>query len=310
MKDLLIPILVFCSVMLIGSAFLLVRWVRRRMLQARLFGRSNAGAGFTSRSTAGAAAMSQGGFISAVDHLGRAITSNKPIQNDLRERLLRAGYYDEPATFIYIGAQILLVLLGIPFGGVIAFSFDLSLPVQIGIIFGCMAVLGLIPNIVLAVRRSRRSGEVRRNLPDAIDLLEICVSAGMGLDMAWNNVTDEIRPVSQILADEMSLASLEMHLGAQRAEALRHMAHRTGVQDVSSLVATLVQSERFGTSVSQALRTYADAMRTERSQRAEEQAEKLAVKLLFPMVMFIFPCMFIVILGPAVIKIAAVFVKG
>jgi tight adherence protein C len=101
-----------------------------------------------------------------------------------------------------------------------------------------------------------------------------------------------------------------MHLGAQRADALRHMAQRTGVDDVSSLVATLVQSERFGTSISQALRAYADDMRTERSQRAEEQAEKLAVKLLFPMVMFIFPCMLVVILGPAVIKIAGVFASG
>jgi tight adherence protein C len=108
----------------------------------------------------------------------------------------------------------------------------------------------------------------------------------------------------------MALATLEMHLGAPRAQALRNMARRTGVDDITSLVATLVQSERFGTSVSQALRTYAEALRTERSQRAEEQAEKLAVKLLFPMLLFIFPCIGVVILGPAGIKIAAMFASG
>jgi tight adherence protein C len=162
----------------------------------------------------------------------------------------------------------------------------------------------------VTIRRHKRTGDVRRNLPDAIDLLEICVSSGMGLDMAWNAVCDEFRGVSAILADEMALSNLEMHLGAPRADAMRNMAKRTGVEDISSLVATLVQSERFGTSVSQALRTYADAMRQERSCRAEEAAEKLAIKLLFPMVMFIFPCMFLVILGPAGVRIKEMFLGG
>ena len=108
----------------------------------------------------------------------------------------------------------------------------------------------------------------------------------------------------------MALATLEIQLGAPRAVALRNMAQRTKVDDISSLVSTLVQSERFGTSVSQALRAYADALRTERSQRAEEQAEKLAVKLLFPMVVLIFPVMFIVILGPAGIRVYEMFAKG
>jgi tight adherence protein C len=175
------------------------------------------------------------------------------------------------------------------------------------IIIALVAMFTLLPNIVVLVRRSQRTGEVRRNLPDAIDLLEICVSSGMGLDMAWNAVCDEIRGVSPILADEMALSNLEMHLGAPRADALRNMARRTGVDDLSSLVATLVQSERFGTSISQALRIYADALRAERSQRAEESAEKLAIKLLFPMVLFIFPCMFVVILGPAGIRIKEMF---
>jgi tight adherence protein C len=309
MADLLIPILTFLSVVTIGGAVLLIRGSRRRVLEARLYGAASTGVpspsfgGFNSGDD-------RGGFVGAVEQLGKAVSSGKPAPSDLRARLLQAGYYDETTPTIYVGAQLALVLLGLPVGGFLAYSFDLSMMARAAIVFGLVALLGLIPNIVVMLKRSKRTAEVQRNLPDAIDLLEICVSSGMGLDMAWNSVTDEIRGVSRTLADEMALSSLEMHLGAQRADALRHMAQRTGVDDVSSLVATLVQSERFGTSISQALRAYADDMRTERSQRAEEQAEKLAVKLLFPMVMFIFPCMLVVILGPAVIKIAGVFASG
>ena len=144
------------------------------------------------------------------------------------------------------------------------------------------------------------------HLPHAIDLLEICVSSGMGLEMAWNAVGDEVRRVSTILADEMALANLEMHLGADRASAMRHMAERTGAEEISSLVATLVQSERFGTKVADALRVFAESMRIERSQRAEEAAEKMAVKLLFPLILFIFPSMLIVCAGSAVIQIVQV----
>ncbi len=175
------------------------------------------------------------------------------------------------------------------------------------IIIAVVAFFALLPNILVSMRKRRRTANVRSHLPDAIDLLEICVSSGMGMDTAWNAVCDEFRGVSPILADDMALSNLEMHLGAPRADAMRNMARRTGVEDIASMVATLVQSEKFGTSVSQALRTYADAMRTERSQRAEEAAEKLAVMLLFPMVMFIFPCMFIVILGPAGVRIREMF---
>jgi tight adherence protein C len=196
------------------------------------------------------------------------------------------------------------------FGGAVAFSFELSLLIRACIIVAVLSTFALLPNVLVTLRRRRRTANVRGHLPDAIDLLEICVSSGMGMDMAWNSVCEEFRGVSTILADEMALSNLEMHLGARRADAMRNMAKRTGVEDISSMVATLVQSERFGTSISQALRTYAEAMRAERSARAEEQAEKLAIKLLFPMVVFIFPCMFIVILGPAGIRIQQMFLGG
>lgn len=303
MFELAIGLLTFMTILLIGGAVLLIRGARRRQLESRLYGHDE-GSSFVSDQS-----MTSVRFTNALEQVGRAV-SNKSAPSELREALAHAGYYDSSAATIYIGAQLLLVLVGIPIGGLIALAAQLSLLLGLCVVVGVVAFCALLPKLYVAHRKSQRRAEVRRELPDAIDLLEICVSAGMGLDMAWNAVADEFRGVSTILADEMSLTTLEMHLGAPRAQALRKMAERTGVEDISSLVATLVQSERFGTSVSQALRTYAEAMRIERSQRAEEAAEKLTVKLLFPMVVFIFPVIFIVILGPAGIKIMDMFAKG
>jgi tight adherence protein C len=308
MTQRLIPILVFFSVMALGGAILVIRNWRRRRLDARLYGEAQS-SGVFGDAGGGGAAVSSPRFISTVEHIGRAVSAGKT-EAGLREWLASAGYYEDSASTIYVGAQLVLGLLALTVGGAGAFSFDLPMLLRICIIVAVLSSFALLPNLVVTLRRRRRTAEVRRNLPDAIDLLEICVSSGMGLDMAWNAVSDEFRGVSGILADEMALSNLEMHLGAQRADALRNMAKRTGVEDLSSLVGTLVQSERFGTSVSQALRTYADAMRTERSQRAEEAAEKLTIKLLFPMVLFIFPCMFIVILCPAGLRMVDMFRGG
>jgi tight adherence protein C len=185
----------------------------------------------------------------------------------------------------------------------------LNIAVSLKLMWGLCATgfLFFVPNLVLAHRRSKRRTEVRRHLPDAIDLLEICASAGMGLDMAWNSVADEVRSVSGTLADEMALTNLEIHLGAARAVAMRNMARRTGADELSSLVAVLVQSERFGTSVVEALRTYANAMRETRSMRSQEAAEKMAVKLLFPMILFIFPSVVLVMVGPAAMTLYKIF---
>jgi len=285
-------------------------------LEARLFGGGTSAAGAAAAEYGAVGGLGGKKLADTLEHVGRAVASssssaaNTRSVSDLREKLTHAGFYDPNAATIFMGAQLLLLLVALPFAGLLALAVGLPLLAGVAIVVVVTAITALAPNIFVSIRRSRRSQEVREQLPDAIDLLEICVSSGMGLEMAWNAVADDFRTVSPILADEMSLATLEMHLGADRAHAMRNMARRTGVEDISSLVATLVQSERFGTSVSQALRTYADALRTERSQRAEEQAEKLAVKLLFPMVLFIFPVMFIVILGPAVIKIHEMFVNG
>jgi tight adherence protein C len=306
----LIPVLVFFVVLTLGSAVLVYRGWRRRMLESRLYGGGGGGGGMSGGARGSGHDQPQSTrLVDTVEQIGRAVSNGKP-EEGLREWLAQAGYYDDSAVTVYVGAQLVLGLLALMAGGAVAFSLDITLVIRACIIVAFLAACALLPNIIVTLRRRGRTGEVKRTLPDAIDLLEICVSSGMGLDQAWNAVSDEFRGVSPILADEMALSNLEMHLGAPRADAMRNMAKRTGVNDIGSLVSTLVQSERFGTSVSQALRTYADALRTERSQRAEEAAEKLAVKLLFPMVMFIFPCMFVVILGPAGIRIQEMFLGG
>ena len=300
MYQLLIPALAFIAVVGIGGAVVVARASRQRLLHARIHGGSYAALEADMPGASGQRLMT------ILEQVGRTMSTERP-PSGLREKLMHAGYHGASSTTIYVGLQLFLLIAGLAIAAPLFLALELPLLLRGALAFLVVALMALLPNFVLSVQKHQRRTEVQRHLPDAIDLLEICVSAGMGLDMAWSAVADEMRGVSSVIADEMSLVNLEVNLGSPRADALRNMARRTGVDDISSLVAALVQSERFGTSVSQALRTYAEAMRTERSQRAEEAAEKLMVKLLFPMLIFIFPVLFIVILGPAVIKIMAIF---
>ncbi len=288
----LIPILTGISVIAVGGAILAARVARRAPLQARLRGLENRPPEMLPPSTGGQKLAEMVGGIGTVVSSGRSSLT-------LKEQLTQAGYHNSSSAAVYVGAKAILLVTGL-----LAFT-TLLLPTNLAtghksllILMGAM-LLFFIPNIVVVSRRAKRRGEVQRHLPDAIDLLEICASAGMGLDMAWNSVTDEVRNVSNVLADEMALTNLEIHLGATRAEAMRHMSKRTGAEELSSLVAVLVQSERFGTSVIDALRTFATSMREQRSMKAQEAAEKMAVKLIFPMILFIFPAVVMVMAGPA-----------
>jgi tight adherence protein C len=160
-----------------------------------------------------------------------------------------------------------------------------------------------IPDLWLKRAIAKRHEGIQFGLPDAMDLSVIAVEAGLGLDQALMRVGSEISSAHPELADELRLRNLEVNMGRSRADALRNLAERTGVEDLKALVAILIQTDRFGTSVGQALRTFSDSLRTKRRQRAEEAAAKLAIKMVVPMVVFIFPGVFIVILGPAFISI-------
>src|SRR5688572_7480218 len=228
----------------------------------------------------------------------KVLRSSEEMSRQVR-RLVQAGYRRKDAVMLLNGSHIAVVLLLLfvfaSFGYIYrqpVFSFAVSL------------FLGAaIPDLWLRRMIQRRQESIQFALPDAMDLAVIAVEAGLGLDQALLRVGDEINVAHPELADELRLRNLEINMGRTRSEALRNLAERTGVEDLKALVAILIQTDRFGTSVGQALRTFSDALRVKRRQRAEEQAAKLAIKMVVPMVLFIFPGVFIVILGPAFIAI-------
>jgi tight adherence protein C len=169
------------------------------------------------------------------------------------------------------------------------------------IYFGAMGYV--LPSVMVGRRVKQRQKEMQKALPDALDMLVVSVEAGLGLNQAMMRVSEEIDRISPVLSEQLSLVNLEIRAGTARDEALRNLADRTGLADIASLVGMLIQTDRFGTSVAQALRVHADTMRTKRRQRAEEAAAKTTIKMIFPLVFCIFPALFVVILGPAVIEI-------
>jgi tight adherence protein C len=293
MVQVLVPILAALSVFLIGGALMLAERRRRERIAARLAIGAEAGSG-----QAGASRLLRG-----LNSLGKLTGAGKT-STSLREDLARAGFHGPNAAAIFIGVKAGLFLLALLAAALLASAFDLSFQKSLVIFMAAGGAAFFLPNMAVSMRRRQRRSEISSHLPDAIDLLEISVTAGMGMDQAWNAVTDQVRAVCPILADEMALTNLEIHLGASRPDAMRHMAERTGATDLNSLVGCLVQAERFGTSLRQALRNFATSMRENRSQRAQEAAEKMAIKLLFPMILFVFPPAVLVMAGPAFLSLA------
>jgi tight adherence protein C len=219
----------------------------------------------------------------------------------LRRRLAMAGYMSPTAIVLYAVANIVSPVL-----------FGLVALAAVGgrgwlLVLLAAAVGYLLPGMLLARKIERRKREIREGLPDALDLFIVCVEAGSGLDQAIVKASDELGVSYPALAYELRVITTEVRAGKPRVEAFRNFAARTKVDDVQSLVALLVQTDKFGTSLAQALRTHADTSRTKRRQSAEERAGKLGVKLVFPLVLFLFPALYIVILGPAVITFVRVF---
>ena len=287
--NILVPALVFLTVVGIVTGITLALTRRRHAIQNRLVERET---------TEDSNSASDVGVVRATSRLGDAVSKGQ-VSNKLKEQLANAGFYQDSSATTYLGAKFLLFFVG----GALLTAALVQVPMptlyKIFIIVCGAGILFFAPNMYVRRRGTHRRKAIRNHLPDAVDLLEICVSSGMGLDTAWNAVSDEVRRVCPVLADEMALVNLEVQLGVARTDAMRNMAKRTGADDLSAMVALLVQSDRFGTSVAEALRTFASSMRELRSSRAEEAAEKMAVKLLFPLVFFIFPVMLIVMVGPA-----------
>jgi tight adherence protein C len=296
MEDaLIVAAIVFAGVLVVGGAALAIVASRRRIIHQRLQGPTLAG---PSAEKAG-----EHPLLSVLNRIGVAV-SGGATSRTLAEHLAHAGYYGRSAPGVYLGLKLLLLVAGLAGAAVLLAPTSLATPLKSVMVVAAGLLLFFVPNAVVELRRRHRREEIRRHFPDAIDLIEICVSAGMGLEMAWNLVVQEVRYIGRDLCDEMALTDLEVHLGVPRMVAIKHMAERTGVQEISSLATMIVQTERFGTSIAAALRTFADAMREDRSLRAQEAAERTAVKLIFPLVVFIFPAVLVVLVGPAAIRLA------
>ena len=224
----------------------------------------------------------------------------------LRRRFVTAGIRNATAPAAYFGAKTVLAI-GLPMLTFIVLTLLKQPPVKgNALLFWLLlaaAVGYYLPNFMLSRMVFLRQREIFENFPDALDLMTVCMEAGLGTEAALNKVAEDMVHKSEVLSEELRLVNLELRAGAPRDRALRNLAIRTGVEEVDGFVSMIIQAERFGTSIAQALRVHADMLRTRRRQRAEEAAAKIALKLLFPLIFGIFPSLMLVLMGPAMIQI-------
>lgn len=242
-----------------------------------------------------------------LETLGERFSREGERARGMDAQLLKAGYRHPNRLGVYMAVRLVLA------GGAALGGAFLGSVLQVGGVGGLLltvtgGLLGwMLPFLHLKRRGRRRTRNIQRGLPDAIDLMVVCVEAGYGLNQALVRVADESERLCPEVSDELTLTTLEMRAGTSRTDALRNLAQRTDLKDVRSWVGMLIQTDRFGTSVADALRVHADDMRTERRQRAEEAAAKLTVKMLIPLVLFVFPALFVVVLGPALLTVLEFF---
>jgi tight adherence protein C len=221
--------------------------------------------------------------------------------NKLKVKLSAAGFRSDAAASVFLGFKFIGLMAGLVICGTTMFATNgASQKSLVYTIFGA-ALMFYLPDIVVGIISSGRKKSIFLSLPDVLDLMVVCVEAGLGLDQAMRKVSDEMKKSARVIAEEFSLSNFQLQMGRQRAEVLHELGQRTGVDDLRSLAAILIQADKFGSSVAQALRVQSDSMRVRRRQLAEEKAAKTAVKLIFPLVIFIFPGIFVVLVGPAAI---------
>lgn len=230
----------------------------------------------------------------------------------LRTRFMNGGLRNPSAPALFFAAKTGLAI-ALPMAAYLVLSVTRTGGSVTGVLFWLLssAALGYyLPNLLLNARVRNRQRDIFESFPDALDLMTVCVEAGLAMDAALLRVAQEIGLKSAILSDELRLVTLELRAGNTKERALRNLALRTGVDDVDALVAMLIQAERFGTSIADSLRVQSEQLRVKRRQRAEEMAAKIALKLLFPLIFFIFPSLLVVLMGPAFIQIYRVLLPG
>lgn len=292
MPLLILTIVVFVTIVLVVFAFGAAAVTPRSVLGARL----RSLAGHAAQAPEKPALKVRERLEQALDPLSKAIPLSPSDVSRTRAWLIQAGLRDSRHVTYYFGARLALAALGL--AGVVLFSGVHSFPLLV-----CVPAFGFfLPRFFLKRMIKDRQQRIRIALPDALDLTVICVEAGLALDQALMRVGKDLHHAHPDLSDEFHLVNLEMRAGKPRAEALRNLVDRTGVDDIRSLVGTLIQTDRFGTSVAQALRVHSDSLRTARRQRAEEQAAKTTIKMVPPLVLFILVPFLFVTVGPALIQ--------
>ncbi len=229
----------------------------------------------------------------------------KPLQpqnekdvSKLKTKLAHAGFRSEGASTAYLGLKVVALMFGAFVGAGGLFFFGMGMQVLLRTaMFACG--MFFLPDVLLYLLASKRKEGIFLGLPDALDLMVVCVEAGLGLDQAMRKVAEEMKKCYRVIAEEFGLCNLQLQMGRTRGEALQELGNRSGVEDLKQLASILIQADKFGSSIAQALRVQSQAMRTRRRQMAEEKAAKTAVKLIFPLVLFIFPGIFVVLVGPA-----------
>src|SRR5689334_812014 len=236
--------------------------------------------------------------------INRLVPPSAANAKKLQKQLMQAGYRSAHAPAIYRALQ-LLSMLALP-GAIVLVWMFLARPLSGALIPALFAFAAgfLLPRFILNRLIASRQLRIAWGLADALDLMVITMEAGLGLNAAMLKVCEELKDVHRDISKEFELANLEIRVGRERSEALRNLAERTGVEDLNSLVGMLIQADRFGTSIAKAVRVYSDSLRTKRRQRAEQAAQKAAFKLLLPLGALLFPTMFIIILGPALLNIS------
>ena len=233
-------------------------------------------------------------ILDALKKFGSVTPQSTNEMGKLQQKLVTAGYRAHEAVAVFFGIRLGCALL--------AFVLTAALQPKLPLALAACALGYLLPSMALGRMAKKRQHRIRCGLPDALDLLVVSVEAGLGLDQAIQRVGEELDFAHPDLSSELRLINFELRAGKARVDALRNLADRTGVEDIASLVAMLVQTDKFGTSVAQSLRVHSDTVRTKRRQRAEEAAAKTGVKMVFPLVFCIFPAVWVVTIGPAAIK--------
>ena len=234
----------------------------------------------------------------------RLIPEQSADYTQMRTRFLMAGLRRSNVPALFWGSKFLFAFF-LPICFFLGITFLKPVDGSTKLFASCFLAFSgyYLPDIWLRMKTSARKKKIFEGIPDALDLLVVCVETGMGLDAAINRVAKEIKLSNEVLSEELHILNLEIRAGKARQDALRNLAERTGIEDIHSLVTLLIQADKFGTSIAQSLRVFSDSFRTKRFQKAEEIAAKLPVKLMVPLIFFVFPSLFVVILGPAAIRI-------